>query len=172
MFQNYFNLTNENKIFLRSSDKKLWWPAVDCNIWSSLQTWKPAELKNTQDSSRNMQNFCHMGCLFRFTYIFKVPFGPKLVLITSWMPFDAEMFIDKAWAARANSAFGFKRLIAAILLRKLLWNLKLRRAPSKAPWRYDEGRGTSVRARNYDQLRKSYFSQEKQKVRKMEWIGI
>lgn len=48
------------------------------------------------------------------TYIFIVPFGPKLVLITSWIPFAAEIFIAKAWAALANSAFGFNKLIAAI----------------------------------------------------------
>lgn len=50
------------------------------------------------------------------SYILSVPFGPKFVFITSWMPFDAEMFIDKAWAALANSALGFNKLIAAIVI--------------------------------------------------------
>lgn len=48
------------------------------------------------------------------TYIFIVPFGPKLVFITSCKPFDAEILMANAWAARAVSAFGFNKLIEDI----------------------------------------------------------
>lgn len=49
------------------------------------------------------------------TYIFMVPFGPKLVFITSCRPFEAEILMANAWAARADSAFGFNKLIEDIL---------------------------------------------------------
>lgn len=55
-------------------------------------------------------------CPILFTYIFIVPFGPKLVFITSCSPFDAEILIANACAARANSAFGFNKLIEDILI--------------------------------------------------------
>lgn len=45
------------------------------------------------------------------TYIFIVPLGPKFVFITSCKPFEAEILIASAWAARAVSAFGFNKLI-------------------------------------------------------------
>lgn len=34
--------------------------------------------------------------------------------MTSWSPFAAEILMPSAWAARANSALGFSKLIAAI----------------------------------------------------------
>lgn len=43
-----------------------------------------------------------------------VPFGPKLVRMVSWRPFAAEIFMANACEARANSAFGFSKLIEAI----------------------------------------------------------
>lgn len=48
-------------------------------------------------------------------YIFMVPRGPRLDFITSWIPLAAEMFTARACAARATSAFGLSRLIAAII---------------------------------------------------------
>lgn len=50
-----------------------------------------------------------------YTYIFIVPFGPRLVLITSCKPLDAEILMANACAARANSAFGFNKLIDDII---------------------------------------------------------
>lgn len=44
-----------------------------------------------------------------------VPFGPKLVFMTSWIPLAAEILTARAWAARATSAFGFSRLIDAMI---------------------------------------------------------
>lgn len=49
------------------------------------------------------------------TYIFIVPLGPKLVRMTSCKPLAAEMLMAKALAALANSAFGFNKLIDAIV---------------------------------------------------------
>lgn len=43
-----------------------------------------------------------------------VPFGPRFVFITSWIPFAADILTANAWAALANSALGFNKLIAAI----------------------------------------------------------
>lgn len=48
------------------------------------------------------------------SYIFMVPFGPKLVRMVSWRPFAAEILMANACEARANSAFGFSKLIEAI----------------------------------------------------------
>ena len=50
------------------------------------------------------------------TYIFMVPLGPRFDFITSWMPLAAEILTARAWAARATSAFGFRRLIEAMLV--------------------------------------------------------
>lgn len=55
----------------------------------------------------NLHGMNHM----RYTYIFMVPFGPRLVFITSCKPFDADILMANACAARANSAFGFNKLI-------------------------------------------------------------
>lgn len=53
--------------------------------------------------------------LLGLTYIFMVPFGPRLVLKTSWSPFAALMFIWRACAALATSALGFTTFIAAMV---------------------------------------------------------
>lgn len=52
----------------------------------------------------------------RSTYIFMVPLGPRLVFITSCKPFDADIFMANASAARANSALGFNKLIDDIFI--------------------------------------------------------
>lgn len=51
----------------------------------------------------------HQTCVR--TYIFMVPFGPRFVFITSCRPLAPEMLMASACDARANSAFGFSRLI-------------------------------------------------------------
>lgn len=43
-----------------------------------------------------------------------VPLGPKLVFITSWIPLAAEILTARAWAARATSALGLRRLMDAM----------------------------------------------------------
>ena len=43
-----------------------------------------------------------------------VPLGPRLDFMTSWIPLAAEILTAKAWAARATSALGFRRVIDAI----------------------------------------------------------
>lgn len=49
-----------------------------------------------------------------------VPLGPKLVFITSWMPFAPTIFTPNAWAALTTSAFGFNKLIADMIQNGLL----------------------------------------------------
>ena len=44
-----------------------------------------------------------------------VPFGPRLVLRTSWSPLAALIFTAKACEALATSAFGFRDLMADML---------------------------------------------------------
>lgn len=51
-----------------------------------------------------------------FSYIFKVPFGPRLDLRTSWRPLAALIFTANACAALATSAFGFNDFIADIFV--------------------------------------------------------
>jgi hypothetical protein len=51
----------------------------------------------------------------KVAYIFRVPFGPRLVFITSCNPRAPLMFISSAAALRANSAFGFNTEIADII---------------------------------------------------------
>jgi hypothetical protein len=48
-------------------------------------------------------------------YIFRVPLGPKFVFITSCKPLAPLIFISRAAAWRASSAFGFKQEIEAII---------------------------------------------------------
>lgn len=72
--------------------------------------------KNMREQTANMNH----QVMF-YTYIFIVPFGPRLVFITSCNPFDAEMLMANAWAARANSAFGFNKLIEAIFFELFQW---------------------------------------------------
>ncbi len=49
-----------------------------------------------------------------FPYIFMVPLGPRLVLMTSWSPRAALMLTCRACAALATSALGFSDFTAAI----------------------------------------------------------
>lgn len=49
------------------------------------------------------------------TYIFIVPFGPRLDFSTPCRPVAAPMLSWSAWAARATSAFGFSVLIADMM---------------------------------------------------------
>lgn len=66
-----------------------------------------------------MMDICKCELMYNYliftTHIFMVPLGPKLVFITSCIPFAAEIFTANACAARANSALGFNKLIAAIM---------------------------------------------------------
>ena len=61
-----------------------------------------------------------------------VPFGPRLLLRTSWSPLAAEILTDSAWAALATSALGLSDLIADML--NLVW--LVRTLANEAPPKY------------------------------------
>lgn len=90
------------------------WHLAQC-IHRCSRQWVLMRSENCREMTHWRKSADSIGPLAHtFTYIFIVPFGPKLVFITSWSPFDAEILMASACAARANSAFGFNKLIEAI----------------------------------------------------------
>ena len=91
---NYFCLFNEN---MQISENRLSsCPFIFVSTRVSIPFWKVPKMPD------------------RDNYIFIVPFGPRLLLKTSCKPFAALMFIAKACAALATSAFGFNDFTADI----------------------------------------------------------